>query len=262
MCKQLVNVPVVLKAPAKEAGHASCSPQPTATRSAQPMACRSATEKLGTGAARHPTLWLQSLAGHRRRVAEQPCRTRGPLAPSAKASAPHPACAGSVARRAQEAGLGKSELQVQSPSAGAARPGLLPLLPSDDPTGRPLRSALHGSSCPQPASFPVAGTAEPPFLLFHSMLLGHTLSRKGLRRRAAPHLQAQPCASHAGVCRGPAEHTAAPAPGPARPSPAAELDGLVEPLLIHGLLHLLCLNETRNPDCRRPGAHSQRPPDP
>lgn len=30
---------------------------------------------------------------------------------------------------------------------------------------------------------------------------------------------------------------------PKRPSPAAELDGLVEALLIHGLLHLLCLKE-------------------
>lgn len=28
-----------------------------------------------------------------------------------------------------------------------------------------------------------------------------------------------------------------------RPSPATELDGLVKPLLIHGLLHLLCLKE-------------------
>lgn len=32
---------------------------------------------------------------------------------------------------------------------------------------------------------------------------------------------------------------------PARPSPAAELDGLVEPLLVHGLLHLLRLKENR-----------------
>lgn len=36
-----------------------------------------------------------------------------------------------------------------------------------------------------------------------------------------------------------------PSVGPARPSPASELDGLVKPLLVHGLLHLLGLKANK-----------------
>lgn len=36
-----------------------------------------------------------------------------------------------------------------------------------------------------------------------------------------------------------------PLAGPRQPSPATELDGLLEPLLVHGLLYLFCLKEKK-----------------
>ena len=82
--------------------------------------------------------------------------------------------AGGTAREVRAAG-----------SVPQAPPDLSPLPLSVDTltprphSGRPLLSALHGSSCPPHGCLlPSPGTAEPPFLLFHPTLLGaHSAGR-------------------------------------------------------------------------------------
>lgn len=174
--KQLVNVPVVLKAPGTEARHASCGPRPrhTAQRSAgllQPRRRRARHGHLPTRIATHPA---------RRQHGGRPAE---PVTP-----APWTQPAGGQ----------------QLPSA--SRPG---------DRGGPV--------------------------------FGHTAR-----------LRAIPAGAHV-PCRG---------PWPARPSPATQLDGLIKPLLVHGLLHLLRLKGNgehrlgRRPRATRLLLASRRGPDP
>lgn len=99
---------------------------------------------------------------------------------------------------------------------------------------------MGSSSPPHPTAclLPSTGTTEAP-LLTADCSATHAW-RKGLRRcrghlysSDVPHVRGWLCAS----CQESAWSE------PTRLSPATELDGLVKPLLIHGLLHLLCLKE-------------------
>lgn len=96
-------------------------------------------------------------------------------------------------------------------------------------------------STPRPACGPPRGH-EAPFLLQTAWPLTR---RKRVSAEYSGHLGRAVCPACRGHGWGPGARASAADPEPARPSPAAELDGLVEPLLIHGLLHLLCLKENR-----------------
>lgn len=187
--EQLVNVPVVLKAPGREEVERR-APRPQPHHSAQRLPAAATRELTGCRPPPHcppHTPWPGAI------TAADPVE-HGIPTPSQQSQRPHP------------------------PARGWRLP-----------------------SAPGPACFLLPGLRAPP-----PEHCSAACTWKGaLAERSGPALP---------VCLPRAE-----APQPPRPSPAAELDGLVEPLLVHGLLHLLCLKGTHSTDWGGGQEHTAAP---
>lgn len=248
MGKQLVNIPVVLKAPGKEAGHARCSHSRAAwpsTATAQPrmQPPRGQTRAWPTS----PLLSPWSLAGCHHQAAEIPLN-RVPNAPSAKqvpAFSQHGLCSSKA----------KGPRGNRPVDPGDLAPGLPPLLPpavspppapSPGPLPDPTCAVFHTHTqpCRLPACFLVTGTVTPH-------LLHDACPRRGAQSATSAGGHVRVSGSGGGHGQdtrsllGAPQNRPLPNVGPARPSPASELDGLVKPLLVHGLLHLLGLKANK-----------------